>query len=109
MKEDKLNKILNESIDKVLSERQNKLVNKILKEELEKYIIKEEEDTDQKRKSVMASLKQQGIKKSELAYALWPNSDPDTARSLLSRKEKNGEWHFDEEEINKLYQLIRKI
>lgn len=112
MKKDRVYDIINENINDVLLERRKNLIKKILKEELINFFkkeINEEEDNKQKRNFVLTSLKKDGVKKSDLAYALWPNSDPDTARSLLSRKEKNGEWHFDEEEINKLYQLIRRI
>lgn len=109
MNEKRIKDILHESINEILSERQNNQIKKVLKEELEKSFLIKEEDNQQKKKSVMSALNQDSIKNSQMAYALWPTMDKDEARSLFSRKCQDKEWHFDDVEINKLYQLIRKI
>lgn len=101
--------IVNESINNVLKERKKNMIKQIIKEEVRKA-INEEEDNKQKKQSVMSSLKKPGVKFSELAYKLWGDTmDPDTARSLFSRKMKDDEWHFSSKEINSLYYMINQI
>lgn len=43
--------------------------------------------------------------RSQLAYELWPNIDPDAARSKLSKK-INGKRNWKNWEINRLYNII---
>ena len=69
---------------------------------------------DMKRNAVMKALKDPKYNHAQLAYALWPDMDKDTARSLFAKK-ANGTpdndgviRNFTDEEINTLYQLIRK-
>lgn len=103
-----IKKIVNESINHILIERKKNMIKQIIKEELINF-INEENDNKQKKQSVISSLKKDGIKFSELAYRLWPDMPKDEARSLFSRKIKDTEWHFSEEEINSLYYMINQI
>lgn len=75
-------------------------------------------DINRKRKAVMRALQTNGVKKSDLAYALWKpknQSDKDRQRSEFSKK-ANGTpdadgavRQFTDDEINSLYQMVRKI
>ena len=67
-----------------------------------------------KRNAVKSALKDPKYNHAQLAYRLWPDMDKDTARSLFA-KMANGTpdndgvvRNFSEEDINTLYQLIRK-
>lgn len=95
-------------------------VRSIVKEELYKAhrnIVNEDDSMEIKRKTVMNLLKDEKYKDSSLAYDLWKpkdQSEKDTFRSLFSKK-ATGEpdadgnvRHFTDEEITKLYELLRK-
>lgn len=95
-------------------------VKNIVEEEVKQYVktkINEDETSkDSKRKAVMNMLKDTKFNYAELARNLWHPKDKgeeDTYRSLFSKK-ANGTpdndgaiRHFDDEEINKLYQILR--
>lgn len=76
----------------------------------------EEEDKNvgMKRNAVMKALKDPKYNHAQLSYNLWPNMDKDTARSLFSKMatgtpDNDGVVrHFSDEDVNSLYQLIRK-
>ena len=121
MDNNKLHHIIKECIKK---EIRNKLiyenVKNIVEEEVKQYVkakINEDETSkNSKRKSVMNMLKDTKFNHAELARNLWHPKDKgeeDTYRSLFSKK-ANGTpdndgaiRHFDDEEINKLYQILR--
>lgn len=121
MDNNKLHHIIKECIKK---EIRNKLiyenVKNIVEEEVKQYVkakINEDEiSKNSKRKSVMNMLKDTKFNHAELARNLWHPKDKgeeDTYRSLFSKK-ANGTpdndgaiRHFDDEEINKLYQILR--
>lgn len=95
-------------------------IKNIVLEEYRKQLHENENDdssTDMKRKAVMNKLKDPKYNHAQLAYSLYhpkDQSEKDTVRSLFSKKatgnpDNDGAIrHFDEEEINKLYQMIRK-
>lgn len=65
---------------------------------------------DQKEAEVMKWLHSAQEKHSQLAYNLFPDITKDAARSLFSKKyrqedNEGNSYHFDEEEINKLYNM----
>lgn len=121
MDNNKLQHIIKECIKE---EIRNKLiyenVKNIVEEEVKQYVkakINEDETSkNSKRKSVMNMLKDTKFNHAELARNLWHPKDKgeeDTYRSLFSKK-ANGTpdndgaiRHFDDEEINKLYQILR--
>lgn len=112
-----IRKTVNEAFDK---ERKRRYVKKIVSEELKKKLkeaTKGKTSTDMKRKSVMTTLKDPKYNHAQLAYDLYHPQDQgekDTVRSLFSKKasgkpDNSGSIRsFNDEEINKLYQLIRK-
>lgn len=111
----------NNIISEVLSEQlQRKLVKEqvrqIVTEEVTNYVksvLYEDKDADEKRNSVMTMLRDEKYDHAALAYAIWPDMDKDTARSLFSKcvsgkKDNNGVVrHFSDEDINKLYEILR--
>lgn len=94
-------------------------VHKFVNESL-RQILKEEEDTDNKRTYVLKLLRGEKGNKynyAELARKLWhpkDKNDEDTYRSLFSKKlsgkpDNDGAVRsFEDWEINKLYELIRQ-
>ena len=62
----------------------------------------------------MKALKDPKYNHAQLAYTLWPDMDKDTARSLFSKMatgtpDNDGVVrHFSDEDVNTLYQAIRK-
>lgn len=86
----------------------------MVSENISRMLFEDKSDNDMKRNAVMKALKDPKYNHAQLAYALWPDMDKDTARSLFAKK-ANGTpdndgvvRYFNDEEINKLYQLIRK-
>ena len=89
-------------------------VSNIVAEELKRVLNESEDTTEMKRNAVMKALKDPKYNHAQLAYALWPDMDKNAARSLFA-KMANGTpdndgviRHFNDEDVNKLYQLIRK-
>ena len=92
-------------------------IKQIIKEEYAKLNEKSNQSGDTKRKAVMAALKDPKFNHAQLAYDLYHPKDQgekDTVRSLFSKKasskpDNDGAIRsFSDEEINKLYQMIRK-
>lgn len=124
MYENILNESLQEKIDMMLRSEINEIVtyNKvrhIVTEELHKhinYLINEKDDANIKRKAVMSMLKDDKYNHAELMRHIYhpkDKSEEDTYRSLFSKKatgkpDANGAIrHFTDEEVNKLYELLR--
>lgn len=95
----------------------------VLTEQIMKHIILEADDTkkknmDVKRNAVLKQLRNNRLKNSQFAYALWhpkDQSEKDTYRSLFSKKvneEPDADGNireFTDEEISKLYELLKGI
>lgn len=101
----------------VIKEMQKHRIMQIVKEELSRKLNEDEQSTDMKRKAVMSTLKDPKFNHAQLAYNLYhpkDQSEKDTVRSLFSKKatgkpDNDGAVrNFSDEEINKLYQMIRK-
>lgn len=114
----KVYKIIQECItEAVKKEIYKNRIKQIIKEEYTKLNEKSNQSIDMKRKSVMVALKDPKFKHSQLAYALdhpKNKSEKDTSRSKFAKKatgkpDADGVVrHFSDEEINDLYQMIRK-
>lgn len=92
-------------------------IRKIIKEEFIKLNEKDENTNDMKRKDVMNTLKDPKFNHAQLAYSLYhpkDKSEKDTVRSLFSKKatgkpDNDGAVRkFSDDEINKLYQMVKK-
>ena len=101
----------------VKKEIQKQRIAKIIKEEYTKLKKDGTQTGDMKRKAVMAALKDPKFKHSQLAYALdhpKDQSEKDTSRSKFAKKASGKPdadgvvRHFSDDEINKLYQMVRK-
>ena len=121
--ERRLNTIINESIRKVVSEQKRdnhirSIVERTIKNYLIDKAINEEKDDnkrmDLKRNAVMGMLKNDIYDHAPLAYKLYDANDESekaTARSLFSKKatgtpDADGQVrHFDDTEVNKLYDM----
>ena len=120
----KLKSIIRESLNEIVSERKEKMLKNMIKEEIKSILmdkaINEEEDDNKrlnmKRNSVMSMLKNDLYDHATLAYQLYDSNDDSqkaTARSLFSKKatghpDADGQIRrFDDTEINKLYDLLR--
>ena len=120
----KLKSIIRESLIEIISERKEKMLKNMIKEEIkgilmDKAINEEEDDNkrlDMKRNAVMSMLKNDLYDHATLAYQLYDANDDSqkaTARSLFSKKatvhpDADGQIRrFDDIEINKLYDLLR--
>ena len=120
----KLKSIIRESLSEIISERKEKMLKNMIKEEIKGILmdkaINEEEDSnkrlDMKRNAVMSMLKNDLYDHATLAYQLYDANDDSqkaTARSLFSKKatghpDADGQIRrFDDTEINKLYDLLR--
>lgn len=120
----KLKSIIRESLSEIISERKEKILKNMIKEEIKGILmdkaINEEEDKDKrldmKRNAVMSMLKNDLYDHATLAYQLYDANDDSqkaTARSLFSKKatghpDADGQIRrFDDIEINKLYDLLR--
>ena len=116
----KIKGLIRESLEK--AELRN-YVRSIVSEEIhslfEKKAINEAEEGNSviKRKAVMNMLKDEKYDHAYLAYQLWhpkDDNEKDTYRSLFSKKatgkpDNDGAVrHFTDEEITKLYELMRK-
>ena len=115
---DKAYKIIQEYItEAVKKEIFKNRIKKIIKEEYAKLNEEGEQLGDIKRKAVMNTLKDPKFNHAQLAYNLYhpkDQSEKDTVRSLFSKKatgkpDNDGAVrNFSDEEINKLYQMIKK-
>ena len=120
----KLKSIIRESLIEIISERKEKMLKNMIKEEIKGILmdkaINEEEDNgkriNMKRNAVMSMLKNDLYDHATLAYQLYDDNDDSqkaTARSLFSKKanghpDADGQIRrFDDTEINKLYDLLR--
>ena len=120
----KLKSIIRESLNEIISERKEKMLKNMIKEEIKGILmdkaISEEKDSnkrlDMKRNAVMSMLKNDLYDHATLAYQLYDSNDDSqkaTARSLFSKKatghpDADGQIRrFDDTEINKLYDLLR--
>ena len=120
----KLKSIIRESLSEIISERKEKMLKNMIKEEIKGILmdkaINEEEDDgkrlNMKRNAVMSMLKNDLYDHATLAYQLYDSNDDSqkaTARSLFSKKatghpDADGQIRrFDDTEINKLYDLIK--
>jgi hypothetical protein len=87
---------------------------KLVSEEVIRRLNEDENSIDMKRNAVMKALKDPKYNHAQMAYSIWPDMDKDTARSLFA-KMANGTpdndgaiRHFTDEDVNSLYQIIRK-
>lgn len=120
----KLKSIIRESLIEIVSERKEKMLKNMIKEEIKGILmdkaINEEEDNgkrlNMKRNAVMTMLKNDLYDHATLAYQLYDSNDDSqkaTARSLFSKKatgypDADGQIRrFDDVEINKLYDLLK--
>ena len=115
---DKAYKIIQECITEAVKKEICKhRIKKIIKEEYAKLNEEGNQTGDMKRNAVMKALKDPKYNHAQLAYALGHpknQSEKDTLRSDFSKKatgtpDNDGVVrHFNDEDINTLYQLIRK-
>ena len=120
----KLKSIIRESLNEIVSERKEKMLKNMIKEEIKGILmdkaINEEEDDNKrlnmKRNAVMSMLKNDLYDHATLAYQLYDSNDDSqkaTARSLFSKKatghpDADGQIRrFSDTEVNKLYDLMR--
>ena len=95
----------------IMEQRINNIVSDVIKHNLYES---EDQNSEMKRNAVMKALKDPKYNHAQLAYTLWPDMDKDTARSLFSKMatgtpDNDGVVrHFSDEDINTLYQAIRK-
>lgn len=95
----------------IMEQRINNIVSDVIKRNLYES---EDQNTEMKRNAVMKALKDPKYNHAQLAYTLWPDMDKDAARSLFSKMatgtpDNDGVVrHFNDEDVNTLYQAIRK-
>lgn len=114
----KVYKIIQECItEAVKKEIYKNRIKQIIKEEYAKLNENDKQSSDMKRKAVMDTLKDPKFNHAQLAYSLYrpkDKSEKDTVRSLFSKKatgkpDADGAVRsFSDDEINKLYQMVRK-
>lgn len=95
----------------IMEQRINNIVSDVIKRNLYES---EDQNIEMQRNAVMKALKDPKYNHAQLAYTLWPDMDKDTARSLFSKMatgtpDNDGVVrHFSDEDVNTLYQAIRK-
>lgn len=95
----------------IMEQRINNIVSDVIKHNLYES---EDQNIEMQRNAVMKALKDPKYNHAQLAYTLWPDMDKDTARSLFSKMatgtpDNDGVVrHFSDEDVNTLYQAIRK-
>ena len=95
----------------IMEQRINNIVSDVIKHNLYES---EDQNIEMQRNAVMKALKDPKYNHAQLAYTLWPDMDKDTARSLFSKMatgtpDNDGVVrNFSDEDINTLYQAIRK-
>lgn len=105
-----------QTFNKLIEEKQKNIIKTKLTEQITKEVIQKlnEDNTENKRNAIMKALNNDMYNHAELAYTLYPNMDKDAARSYFSKKfrqepDDDGQIrHFSEDEINKIYNMIRK-
>jgi hypothetical protein len=110
-----IKQLIYESVKSAIDENiRRQRIAKNISEELMRKLYEAQNDTDMKRNAIMKALKDPKYNHAQLAYSLWPDMGKDTARSLFA-KMANGTpdndgvvRHFSEEDVNSLYQMIRK-
>lgn len=114
LKEAKQNQEIHNRITSIVTETVNRLAEDAKKQS--SMVNEAGDDAGMKRKAVMNMLKDGKYNHAELARKLWhpkDKSEEDTYRSLFSKKatgtpDSDGAVrHFDDNEINKLYELLR--
>lgn len=110
--------IINESIDEIKTRAYvKKVVTEVVNEMAKSKLNEADGNAMIKRKAVMTMLKDDKYDHAYLAYQLWhpkDDNEKDTYRSLFSKKatgkpDNDGAVRtFTDEEITKLYELIRK-
>ena len=110
--------IINESIDEIKTRAYvKKVVTEVVNEMTKSKLNEADGNAMIKRKAVMTMLKDDKYDHAYLAYQLWhpkDDNEKDTYRSLFSKKatgkpDNDGAVRtFTDEEIKKLYELIRK-
>ena len=110
--------IINESIDEIKTRAYvKKVVTEVVNEMTKSKLNEADGNAMIKRKAVMTMLKDDKYDHAYLAYQLWhpkDDNEKDTYRSLFSKKatgkpDNDGAVRtFTDEEITKLYELIRK-
>lgn len=91
--------IINSIVSSVIEENMlRKQVRKLVSEEVYRYIRQRMNEDDEKsgddkssnkmQATINARLKDSHILKSQLAYDLWPDMNPDNARSLFAKKQQ---------------------
>lgn len=95
----------------IMEQRINNIVSDVIKRNLYES---EDQNIEMQRNAVMKALKDPKYNHAQLAYTLWPDMYKDTARSLFSKMatgtpDNDGVVrHFSDEDVNTLYQAIRK-
>lgn len=115
---EQIKSIINESIDEIKTRAHvKKVVTEIVNEMAKNKLNEADGNAMIKRKAVMTMLKDDKYDHAYLAYQLWhpkDDNEKDTYRSLFSKKatgkpDNDGAVRiFTDEEITKLYELIRK-
>lgn len=89
-------------------------IDSIVSQQISRVLMEEKGDNAIKRNAVMKALKDPKYNHAQMAYSLWPDMGKDTARSLFA-KMANGTpdddgvvRSFSDEDVNSLYQMIRK-
>lgn len=109
--------IVNETFNRIIAEQRSNHLHAMLTEKITKTVINklnEDDDKHGKRTAVVKALNNDMYNHAEIAYKLYPNMDKDTARSYFSKKfrqepDDNGQIRqFNDEEVNTIYNLIRK-
>ena len=113
-----IKQLIKESVQNAITEEKRKsYIRQVIKEEMGRILNDESESNDMKRNAVMNALKDNIYIHAQMAYDLWhpkDQSEKDTLRSLFSKKatgkpDNDGAIRkFSDEEINKLYQMIRR-
>lgn len=110
------NRILQEKIERIVEDAVKQIQ---LREAVRNYIIEALNEEDSRRKensqnakrnyvnSLLSKTNKDFFGHAELSYKLWPNLDPDSARSKMSKCIR-GERSFTDADIMKLYELLRK-
>lgn len=128
MKQDIIQNKINEVVDQFILEAKIRMkVRKMVSEKIQHYLREDDgrgkskesksdsEEMQIKRNTVVSLLKKDMVKNAPLAYKIWPDMDEDTARSLFSKMvtgkpDNDGVVRkFTDDDISKLYELLRQI
>ena len=113
-----IKQLIKESVQSAITEEKRKsYIRQVIKEEMGRILNEESDSNNMKRNALMNALKDTKYNHAQMAYDLWhpkDQSEKDTLRSLFSKKatgkpDNDGAIRkFSDEEINKLYQMIRR-